>query len=169
MVTATAAGGGGDGDSQQPEEPRPTPEEEQAAYEFLLGKAQTIDGYAAEINACVASFNQDSLASSSTRRSHKATCDALSARLFNDFATTVNTTLVKPGSAYASAQSSLIGMFRCLVEYLGTIREAWDINVGFDDPAAHVDEFMFPINRDTVNGQNVHLAEFYTYYNGFVL
>lgn len=123
----------------------------------------------AEVNARVASFNQDSLASSSIRKSHKATCDALSARLFNDFETTINTTLVKPGSAYASAQSSLIGMFRCLVEYLGTIQEAWGINVGFDDPAAHVDEFMFPINRDTVNGQNVHLAEFYTYYNGFVL
>lgn len=164
------SGGDGDGgDGQQPEEPRPTPEEEQAAYEFLLGKAQTIDGYVAEVNACVASFNQDSLASSSTRKSHKATCDALSARLFNDFATTLNTTLVKPGSAYSSAKGSLIGMFRCLLEYLGTIQEAWDINVGFDDPAAHVDEFMFPINRDTVNGQNVHLTEFYTYYNGFVL
>ena len=162
-------GDGGGDDGQQPEEPRPTPEEEQAAYDFLLGKAQTIDSYVAEVNTCAASFNQDGLANSSIRRSHKAACDALSARLFNDFATTLNTTLVKPGSAYASAHGSLIGMFRCLLEYLGTIQEAWDINVGFDDPAAHVDEFMFPIDRDTANGQNVHLTEFYTYYNGFVL
>lgn len=162
-------GEGGGSEEQQPEESRPSPEEEQAAYDFLLGKAQTIDGYVAEVNERVSEFNQDSLASSSARKSHKATCDALSSRLFNDFETTVNTTLVKPGSAYSSARDSLIGMFRCLLQYLGTIQQAWDINVGFDDPTAHVDEFMFPINRDTVNGQNVHLTEFYTYYNGFEL
>lgn len=161
-------GEGEGGQGQEPGEPGPSPEEEQKTYEFLLGKAQAVDGYVAEVNACVTSFNQDCLAAISVRRDHKAACDALSARLFNEFATVLNTPVANE-SAYKKAQGDLIGMFRCLLEYLGTIQEAWELNVGFEDPAAHVDEFMFPVNRDTVNGQNVHLTEFYTYYNGFVL
>ncbi|MDO4437509.1 MAG: hypothetical protein Q4B77_06145 [Coriobacteriaceae bacterium] len=167
---APEIGGGGDGgdSGQNPQEPTPSPEEEQEHYEFLLGKAQRVDGYIAEVNACVTAFNQDSLADLQTRRNHLGTCNALSYRLFDDYATTMNA-VIPNGSAYIGARGKLTAMFRCLLEYLGTIQEAWEIKVNFDDHAAHIEEFMFPVYRDTVNGQNVHLTEFYTYYNGFEL
>lgn len=160
-------------DSEVPERPDnpegPTPEEEQAIYEFLLAKAQAVDGYIAEVNACVDAFNNDKFADKSTRLAHKATCDSLSMRIFDDFNQTLNNPSIPNASKYKPAQGDLIGMLRCLLSYLGTIQEAWEINVGFDDPAAHVNKFMAPVIRDTVNGQNKHLTEFYTYYDGFVL
>lgn len=43
------------------------------------------------------------------------------------------------------------------------------MNLSFEGPSGHVDEFMQPIWNDEVNGENKHLAEFNEYYSELVL
>lgn len=69
----------------------------------------------------------------------------------------------------SAAAGKLIGMYRCLSGYLDTLSEAWTVNLSFEGPSGHVDEFMQPIWNDEVNGENKHLAEFNEYYSEFVL
>ena len=166
----SGGGDGGSGDGAGGDQRPPTPEEERMAYEFLLGHAQAIDGYVVKANACVDAFNSDCLAELATRKAHKSTCYALQTDLFyNRYDVLVNKAPIHNDSKYRKAHGDLISMYRCLLAYVGTLDEAWEINVGFEDPASHVGEFMGPINSATENGENIHLAEFKRYYEGFVL
>lgn len=170
-------GGSDDVDDEgQSDEPAPNPEpdpvKEQAFYEFLVGKAQLIEGYLAEVNACVDAFNTDCTnASLDVRIAHQKQCEALEARLVNEYLEVRDRPLseIPEHTQYRDEQGSLTGMFRCLCGYVGTIRNAWTLNVAFEDPAAHVDEFMSAIYADESNGVNKYLAEFQQIANGFEL
>lgn len=167
-----SGGSGSDGGSdsgQTPGEPAPTPEEERKAYEFLAAKAQLIDTYIARVNACTEAFNNDCLASQEVRRAHSAECESLWTALFYEFDQVVNRSNVQNGSQYHKAHGDLISMYRLLRDYVSVLCEAWQINVGFSDPASSVDAFMEPIRRNEVDGVNVQLAEFREVYEGFVL
>lgn len=164
-------GGSGGGSEENPSTPEePDPAEEQAFYEFLLGKAQLIDGYVAEVNACVADFNTDCLnPSRSVRESHARACDDLSNRLFAEYSATVNYVPRSNYSKYNDAHERLIAMFRTLGAYTGSVQDAWDASLKYEDPAAHADEVTAAINRDNVNGQNKYLTEFQQWASGFTL
>lgn len=190
---ADKAGEAGDGDADQdafpddpsapepapsPEpEPDPAPEpsgpsegEEQDVYNYLLPIWQRVDGYVSQINACIESFNNDSAtASLETRLQHQRVCAKVNQSILQE-RLTLGSCVMPDGSRYTSALGNLTGMYRCLNEWLGTIENAWVINVTFDDPAAHVDEYMAPVYAATdASGTNVHFAEFRTYYEGFAL
>lgn len=161
--------GGGSDSGQTPGEPAPTPEEERKAYEFLSAKAQLIDTYIARVNACTEAFNNDCLASLEVRRAHGAECESLWTALFYEFDEVVNRSNVQNGSQYHKAHGDLIRMYRLLRDYVSVLCEAWQINVGFSDPASSIDSFMEPIRRNEVDGVNVQLGEFREVYEGFVL
>lgn len=165
----SGSGDGGSDSGQTPGDPAPTPEEERKAYEFLAAKAQLIDSYIARVNACTEAFNADCLASQEVRSAHSAECESLWIALFYEFDEVVNRSNVQNGSQYHKAHGDLISMYRLLRDYVSVLCEAWQINVGFSDPASSVDAFMEPIRRNEVDGVNVQLAEFREVYEGFVL
>lgn len=151
----------GSGSGDQGDIPDPTPEQVQEIYDTLLAKSQLIESYAAEVNACASAFNEDCLNPSlDVRLARQRTCDALGSRLLSEYSTLLNPPIYIQNTPYLEAWGNLVGMYRCLGEYSGTISEAWEINVSFEDPSAHVDEFMAPVYRDTVDGENKHLTEF---------
>lgn len=151
----------GSGSGDQGDIPDPTPEQVQEIYDTLLAKSQLIESYAAEVNACASAFNEDCLNPSlDVRLARQRTCDALGSRLFSEYSTLLNPPIYIQNTPYLEAWGNLVGMYRCLGEYSGTISEAWEINVSFEDPSAHVDEFMAPVYRDKVDGENKHLTEF---------
>lgn len=151
----------GSGSGDQGDIPDPTPEQVQEIYDTLLAKSQLIESYAAEVNACASAFNEDCLNPSlDVRLARQRTCDALGSRLLSEYSTLLNLSIHIQNTPYLEAWGNLVGMYRCLGDYSGTISEAWEINVSFEDPSAHVDEFMAPVYRDTVDGENKHLTEF---------
>lgn len=151
----------GSGSGDQGDIPDPTPEQVQEIYDTLLAKSQLIESYAAKVNACASAFNEDCLNPSlDVRLARQRTCDALGSRLLSEYSTLLNPPIYIQNTPYLEAWGNLVGMYRCLGEYSGTISEAWEINVSFEDPSAHVDEFMAPVYRDTVDGENKHLTEF---------
>ena len=153
----------------QPDTPTgPDPEAEQAAYDHLLSEFQAIEGYMGQVNSCVQNFNNDNQAVLDTRLAHQRECAALYTMLHSHYAGLMGYALPE-GSQYGSARGSLIAMYRCLSSYVGVIESAWTLNVQFEDPENHVDEYMAPIRGSEVDGVNKHLAEFYSRYEGFVL
>ena len=169
----------GDPGETDPVDPAPDPEPEpdidpevdRQIYESLLARAQSIEGYVGEVNACVTSFNQNCMAPLDTRLACLRECEWLYQRLYGEFADMLNNQLKIPASTsrYKEAYSDLIAMFRCLFSYVSTIGSAWTANVVFENPADHVDEFMAPIRADMVNGENKYYTEFKSYAEGFVL
>ena len=147
------------------------PEVERQIYEYLLVRAQSIEGYVGEVNACVTSFNQNCMAPLDTRLACLRECEWLYQRLYGEFADMLNNQLKIPASKsrYKDAYVDLIAMYRCLFSYLSTIGSAWTANVAFENPAEHVDEFMAPLRADMVNGENKYYTEFKSYAEGFVL
>lgn len=165
-----------DKDEGQAEKPKPDrepdPVKEQAFYEFLVSKAQLVEGYLAEANACVDAFNADcTTASLEVRLGHQRTCASLGKRLLDEYIAVrdIPSANIPKYSNYTDEQEKLIGMFRCLNGYVETIYDAWTLNVAFENPGEHVDEFMSAIYADEQNGVNKHLAEFQQYANGFEL
>lgn len=153
----------------QPDTPTgPDPEAEQAAYNHLLSEFQAIEGYIGQVNACVQAFNNDNQANLDTRLAHQRENAALYTMLHSHYAGLLGYALPE-GSQYGSARGSLIAMYRCLSSYVGVIDSAWTLNVQFEDPENHVDEYMVPIRGSEVDGVNKYLAEFYSRYEGFVL
>ena len=151
----------GSGSGDQGDIPDPTPEQVQEIYDTLLAKSQLIESYAAAVNACVSAFNEDCLNPSLVvRLARQRTCDALRSRLLSEYSTLLNLPIYIQNTPYLEARGNLAGMYRCLGEDSGTISEARGITVSFADPSAHVDEFMAPVYRDTVDGENKHLTEF---------
>lgn len=120
----------------------PTEAEEQATYAFLKGKADLISGYVDRVNAVTADFDRDKFADLSTRRAHAASSEALSYQLLDEYLDVRDRVDIANESRYRGAQGTLIAMFRCLAQYTGTMSDAWSVNTGFDDPAAHASEFM---------------------------
>lgn len=165
-------GDGGGGDTPGGDENPPIdPDKEQADYEFLLAEFQAIDspgGYIDQIEACTTAFEQDALADINTRAAHQRQIEAIDVELSNHWLALMNS-LSSMSVRYQGAAGELLGMYRCLSSYMGTLEEAWTKNLSFEDPSAHVDEFMQPIWNDEVNGQNKYLTEFNEYYSGFVL
>ena len=145
--------GGGSGTTTDPStppdpvDPNPAPSgpaeaEEQATYAFLKGKADLISGYVDRVNAVTADFDRDKFADLSTRRAHAASSEALSYQLLDEYLDVRDRADIANESRYRGAQGTLIAMFRCLAQYTGTMSDAWSVNTGFDDPAAHASEFM---------------------------
>lgn len=142
----------------------PTSAEEEAFRQFLLNKASSISGYAGQASACASSFESDSVgADLSTRQAHRGTCAALRQQLLSEYAA-VRDYVRSNNSQYCDEQGRLIGAYRCLASYVGCFVEAWDINVCFEDPGAHVSEFSGPLSATAG-----HLAEFHTYYDGLII
>ena len=166
----TETPGGGDtpgGDEEEPSDPA----QDQASYEFLLAEFQAIDGaggYIDQVNECTAAFERDALASVEVRTRHQQRVETIQGELTSHWLTIMNN-LSGLSSAYNDAAGDLLAMYRCLNAYLATISSAWRINLSFEDPSAHVDEFMRPLRDAEVNGQNEDLAEFNSYYSEFVL
>lgn len=142
----------------------PTSAEEEAFRQFLLNKASSISGYAGQASACASSFESDSVSADlSTRQAHRGTCTALRQQLLSEYAA-VRDYVRSNNSQYCDEQGRLIGAYRCLASYVGCFVEAWDINVCFEDPGAHVSEFSGPLSATAG-----HLAEFHTYYDGLAI
>ncbi len=142
----------------------PTSAEEEAFRQFLLNKASSISGYAGQASACASSFESDSVgADLSTRQAHRGTCTALRQQLLSEYAA-VRDYVRSNNSQYCDEQDRLIGAYRCLASYVDCFVEAWDINVCFEDPGAHVSEFSGPLSATAG-----HLAEFHTYYDGLTI
>lgn len=142
----------------------PTSAEEEAFRQFLLNKASSISGYAAQASACASSFESDSVSADlSTRQAHRGTCTALRQQLLSEYAA-VRDYVRSNNSQYCDEQGRLIGAYRCLASYVGCFVEAWNINVCFEDPGAHVSEFSGPLSATAG-----HLAEFHTYYDGLAI
>lgn len=166
--------GGGEGGGDTPggdENPPIDPDKEQADYEFLLAEFQAIDssgGYIDQIEACTTAFEHDALASIEVRIRHQKQIQVIREELTSHWLVIMNNR-VGLSSAYGAAAGDLLAMYRCLNAYLATLNSAWEINLSFEDPSAHVDEFMQPLRDAEVNGQNEDLAEFNSYYSGFVL
>lgn len=142
----------------------PTAEEEQAFRQFLLNKASLIPDYASQAGACASSFQSDSVSADlSTRRAHQGSCTALKGQLLSEYIA-LRDYPRSNSSQYCDEQGRLIGAYRCLTSYVACYAEAWDINVSFDDPSAHVDEFTGP-----AQGAPAHLEEFHSYYDGLAI
>lgn len=148
--SGTTSGSGTTTDPSTPPDPvdpnpapsGPTEAEEQATYAFLKGKADLISGYVDRVNAVTADFDRDKFADLSTRRAHAASSEALSYQLLDEYLDVRDRVDIANESRYRGAQGTLIAMFRCLAQYTGTMSDAWSVNTGFDDPAAHASEFM---------------------------
>lgn len=145
-----------------PDDP-PTPdydaEKDQRFHAYLVQKAQSLDGYVSEANACASAFQADALTGSlSQRQANLRAVDSLESRVFNDFAAVVNTTEYQNSTKWQASYEALIVCYRLLYEYLSSYHDAWTINVGYEDPSAHVDEFMAPVSE--ANGK---LASFRDY------
>ena len=67
-------------------------------------------------------------------------------------------------SQYCDEQERLIGSYRCLMSYVGCYRDAWNINVSYDDPSGHVGEFSGPLSAS-----EGYLSEFHSYYDGLAI
>lgn len=148
-------------DTPSPSDPEgPNAEAEQATHDILVSYANKLQGYTSEVQACVASFEADALTQGIERRAaDQRVVNSLSTRIFGDFETLMNKVSVPEGSKWTDARDNLIGAYRTLGEYLDCYDTAWTLNLAFDDPAAHVDEFMGPINTDAP----ARLAEFNDY------
>lgn len=154
-------------DNPQPSEPDdPNAEAEQAAHDTLVSYANKLQGYTGEVQACVASFEADALTQGVERRAaNQRVVESLGTRIFKDFEGLVNRTSLPEGSKWTDARDNLIGAYRTLMEYLDCYDTAWTLNLAFDNPADHVDEFMEPINADAPGC----LAEFNGYCSKVVL
>lgn len=142
----------------------PSAAEEEAFRSFLSGKASSIPGYASQASACASSFETDSVgASLSVRQSHRGTCEALTQQLFSEYIA-VRDYVRSNNSQYCDEQERLIGSYRCLMSYVGCYRDAWNINVSYDDPSGHVGEFSGPLSAS-----GGYLSEFHSYYDGLAI
>ena len=142
----------------------PSAAEEEAFRSFLSGKASSIPGYASQASACASSFETDSVSASlSVRQSHRGTCEALTQQLFSEYIA-VRDYVRSNNSQYCDEQERLIGSYRCLMSYVGCYRDAWNINVSYDDPSGHVGEFSGPLSAS-----GGYLSEFHSYYDGLAI
>lgn len=164
---------GGNGSITPPATSPSTPEEpdgeaEQAHHAFLVGKAQKLDGYVSEINARIQAFDAVCLSTDlAARQAELAQCENLFAELQREWASL--NTYSPPTVKWSAAHGKLVGMYRCLANYIGTYGNAWMSNVTFGNPAEHVDEFMGPIRSSQVNGRNTYLVQYEAYRSELVL
>ena len=169
---SAGSAGGGDATLEPEPDPGPDPTVDQALYEYLSGRLQSMSGMLERVNACVGAFNEHcATASLETRLAYQRECDALWQELFGAYSEMLNNPLMGTvnDSSYGQEYGDIVGMYRCLYSYVGTIANAWTINVTFENPSEHVEEFMAPVQADMVNGENVYYTEFRGYYEGFVL
>lgn len=147
----------------------PTDAEEQATHAWLKGKADAAPGFLSKANAVASAFASDaSSASLDTRLSRQRTCNALSSQLWAEYYD-VRDTAVTNRSRYKKAQENLIGMYRCLAQYVDTYGSAWELNVALEDPAGREADYMGPINSNGAGSQNRYLQEYYTWQGGLSL
>lgn len=153
-------------EDEEPDEPAPDPgpTEEQLAYrEQVVAMYNDLPGYVERVNACTQAFNDDCLADLSTRLAHQRTCEALDQELFGRWSD-LNMMPSIPNNPYSSAKGEVTAMYRLLATYLGCVYNAWTVNVQYEEPSGHVEEFMVPLA-----GAQEHLEEFRTRYEGFEL
>lgn len=147
----------------------PTEAEEQATHARFSAKANAASGFVTKANAVASAFASDaSSASLDARLSRQRTCTALSSQLWSEYYSVRDTPLTNR-SRYKKAQENLIGMYRCLAQYVDTYGSAWELNVAFEDPAGHEADYMGPINSNGAGSQNRYLKEYYTWQGGLSL
>lgn len=168
----TGSGGGstsGGGDSQDGGKgddgsaSKPDPEQERRAHQYLVDKAAGLSGWLSQVDARVADFNNDQLATFATRQQHLAEATVLRDELYGEALAIYNSPLITNESAYRKPQGSLIGMHRCLSNYMDVLCAAWTVNLQYDDAAVgqHVDEYMDPIrSTQDASGRNTYLVEY---------
>lgn len=110
-------------------------------------------------NACVADFNALKYAPQRQRQAAASRCKALASELLEGYLH-VRDSGIPDASKYHSVKDSQTSCYRCLTGALGSIIDAWDINLSFTDPTDHESEFMAPIIKDQVNGENKYITEF---------
>lgn len=161
---APDADGGSDVPAEEPAPSGPSESEEQAFRSFLVDKASAVPDYTSRMSACASAFSADAAtADLSTRNAHRSDCAALREELFYDYIA-LRDYVRSNDSRYCDEQERLIGAYRCLTSYVDCYCSAWDLNVGYEDPAAHVDEFMGPLQ-----GVDGYVSEFHGYYDGLVI
>ena len=134
----------GAGDNPDPGEAYDAAKDERF-HSMLVQKANALQGYVSETNGCVSAFQNDALSGSmATRQADLRAVESLESRVFNEYAALVNSTDHQNSTKWQSSYEALIRCYRLLYEYLSCYDDAWTINLGYDDPSAHVDEFMAP-------------------------
>ncbi len=121
--------------------------------------AVMVDSY----NACVSDVNELRFASYGERQAAKARCDVLADDLIEWYKYIINSG-IPDNSKYCSARNAQAECYRSLDWALLSIANMWDINLTFQDPEGHEDEFMKPIVDDEVDGVNKYISQFNQYY-----
>lgn len=114
-------------------------------------------------NACISDANSLKYASYQERQAALMRCESLSDKLLDGFNYTLNSG-IPDTSKYFSAKEPQVICYRSLAGALGSLIEMWKINLAYQDPAGHEDEFLKPILDDQVNGENKYISEFNRYY-----
>lgn len=168
---APSGGGAGDSTDEPAAEPDddfatadPTEEGEREFRAFLIDKASAIPGYASQASSCASAFSSDSVgADLSTRRARLGECRELRDQLVSEYIA-VRDYRRPNGSSYLDAQERTIASYRCLASYVDCYCSAWELNVLYDDPAAHVDAFTGPLS-----GCDGYISEFHSWYDGLTI
>ena len=139
--------------------------------QWMLGRLTRLDELAAEVNSLTEEFNRCALSTDlATRQAAAARVEKANETIWTEFSKTLNGHSIPAGSQLMDQRSRLVGLYRCLRDYLGCLDAAWSSNLDFADPSQHVNEFMQPLT-ETMNdsGQNKYLAEYSGKRAGIVL
>ena len=132
-------------------------------YNYYASSYNDLSTMLESYNACVADFDNLKYAPQQERQAAASRCEALSSELLAGYLR-VRDSGIPDASKYHSVQVAQISCYRCLSGALGSIIDAWKVNLSFADPSGHEAEFMQPIMKDQVDHENKYLAEFSTNY-----
>lgn len=132
-------------------------------YSYYASSYNNLSAMLESYNGCVADFDNLKYASQQERQVAASRCEALSSELLAGYLH-VRDSGIPDASKYRSVKDAQTSCYRCLAGALGSIIDAWKVNLSFTDPSGHEVEFMKPIMKDQVNGENKYLAEFNTNY-----
>lgn len=149
-----------------PDEPETTNPEDEAFHATLLSKLNELDSYVAQVNSAVATFSANAgTASLADRSAYYEQCDALTWQVLS-FEYSIVNTKAPSGSAWAQARENLIAASNRLYRYIAQFDGAWEQNIQYEDPSAHVDDWMGPVNDSATSAA---LSEFNAYYGAIAL
>ena len=132
-------------------------------YSYYASSYNNLSAMLESYNGCVADFDNLKYASQQERQVAASRCEALSSELLAGYLH-VRDSGIPDASKYHSVKDAQTSCYRCLAGALGSIIDAWKVNLSFTDPSGHEVELMKPIMKDQVNGENKYLAEFNTNY-----
>ncbi len=149
-----------------PDEPVTTNPEDEAYHATLVSKLNELDSYVEQVNSAVATFSANAgTASLADRTSYYEQCDALTWQVLS-FEYSIVNSKAPSGSAWAQARENLIAASNRLYRYIAQFDGAWEQNIQYGDPSAHVDDWMGPVNDSATSAA---LSEFNAYYGAIAL